>query len=395
MRIIEVEYLGPPALGGVEAVVETLSRKFIAAGHEVEIWCTNLASFNGPRLGVGTVNVNGLTVRRFPTSKHLLQFRDPYHLVWKGFKQLLEEAKAGSILHIHCLPSDQAFAGMLASRQARAVVITPHHEVVSLQGYMKLWRGRQLKMMIQGLMAQLPQLNLAVHTRLERSFWRDEIGLPGEQITVVPNGVELSEFDDITEAEIKAAETRWPEAGVRLLFAGRLDRAKGVDLLLRALAQVKGITLLAIGPDAGARGELEALVKELGIATRVNFAGPLARQELCAAFRACDIFSLPSRYGENFGIVAIEAMAAGKPVIASDCGGLPLLVQNGHNGILFAREAVAELAEALARLANAPELRTSMGQAGRALVENNYTWDQVAKTYLDLFHGILAQSPAR
>ncbi|HOQ27764.1 MAG TPA: glycosyltransferase family 4 protein, partial [Armatimonadota bacterium] len=91
---------------------------------------------------------------------------------------------------------------------------------------------------------------------------------------------------------------------------------------------------------------------------------------------------------ENFGIAAVEAMAARKPILVSDRGGLPSLAESGRNGLVFTAESVESLADALARLAASEELRRQLGEAGRAAVEARYTWDHVARAYLDLFAAV-------
>jgi glycosyltransferase involved in cell wall biosynthesis len=106
---------------------------------------------------------------------------------------------------------------------------------------------------------------------------------------------------------------------------------------------------------------------------------------VCAAFCACDIFVLPSRYGENFGIAAIEAMAAGKPVVVSNRGGLPALVTSGENGLVVPAESPETLREALQKLFASEDLRQGLGRQGRKLVAASYTWQKVGEAYFSLF----------
>lgn len=393
MRIIEVEYLGPPALGGVEALVEALYRGFTASGHQTEIWCSDLASFEGPRYTAGATRSNDLLVRRFPTRRVRCWPFDPHHLVWRGLdKALLAEAGRGAALHLHSFPSDQVFRALRAMAAGAAVVITPHHDVESLRRYLQLTRGKWIASRLRRAARKNPRLNVALHTEAAQKLWREEIGWPPQQVAVIPNGVYLSEFDEITPPEVEQAVRRWPGGGIRLLFVGRLAHSKGVDLLLRALAEIPGAALLAIGPDAGAQAELMGMARELALGSRVGFVPPPQRREVCAAFRACDLFVLPSRYGENFGIAAVEAMAAGKPVVASDRGGLPAVVGHGETGLLFPGESVEGLRQALVKLIGSAPLRRSYGEAGRKKVEASFTWERVISRYLDLFARACRQS---
>ncbi|HHX38547.1 MAG TPA: glycosyltransferase [Armatimonadetes bacterium] len=388
MRILEVEYLGPPAMGGVELLVEALHRKFTGTGHEVEIWCSDLAGFDGSRLPPGYAEVSRMRVRRFPTRRVRPWIFDPHHLVWCGLRRaLVEAAGQGSLLHLHSFPSDQVLKSLGAMAAGGRVVITPHHDTESLRRYLRLWRAQVVCRRLVRMARRHPRVSLTVHTPAARDLWVNEIGWPEAQVRVIPNGVDLEEFDRVTQAEIDATTHHWSACDVRALFVGRLARSKGVDTLLQALARVPGVGLLLIGPDAGAREELERLRQELNLEERAVFA-TLPRRELCAAFRACDLFVLPSRFGENFGIVAVEAMAAQKPILVSDRGGLPSLAESGRNGLVFTAESVESLADALARLAASAELRRQLGEAGRAAVEAHYTWDHVARAYLDLFAAI-------
>ena len=143
MRILEVEYLGPPAMGGVELLVEALHRKFTGTGHEVEIWCSDLAGFDGSRLPPGYAEVSRMRVRRFPTRRVRPWIFDPHHLVWCGLRRaLVEAAGQGSLLHLHSFPSDQVLKSLSAMAAGGRVVITPHHDTESLRRYLQPWRAQ-------------------------------------------------------------------------------------------------------------------------------------------------------------------------------------------------------------------------------------------------------------
>ena len=377
-------------------MVEALYRGFAGAGHEAEIWCTDLASFEGPRHEAGAATVNGMSVRRFRTKCCRLYLFDPHHLVWRGLgRALREETGPETLFHVNSFPSYQALAALKAVKAGAPVVITPHHDIESLGRYLRLWRARRVMRGLLSAARAFPRLNLAVHTRATKRFWVEEIGWPEEQIRIIPNGVYPDEFDKISAEETGAAAAGWPRGEVRVLFVGRLARAKGVDILLRALARTRGASLLIIGPDAGEGENLRKLAQELKIEERVNFLAPPPRRQVCAAFRACDLFVLPSRFGENFGIAAIEAMAARKPVIVSDSGGLPSLVRAEENGLIFSSESVEGLTEALNYLAGAASPRQSYGEAGRRMMESAYTWERVVKEYLALFTAALSAGKSR
>jgi len=159
------------------------------------------------------------------------------------------------------------------------------------------------------------------------------------------------------------------EVGGRVLFVGRLDAEKNVDVLLRAVSVLPAelpVTVEIVG-DGSRRGELEELAGELGIADRVTFRGFVDDAELLDAYARCDVFCMPST-AELQSLATMEAMAAGKPVVAADAMALPHLVQPGQNGLLFPPGDVPALAAALAAILGDVPLRMRMGDASREIV---------------------------
>jgi len=200
-------------------------------------------------------------------------------------------------------------------------------------------------------------------------------GISRDKIVMRRNGVEPPET--------------WPEAGVfrqRLgisqeakvvLYLGRLSAKKSPDLLLRAFSEVSkqltetSLKLVFVGPDEGVKTQLEQLTGQLGIDTKVQFAGPVFGEDKWAAYRDADVFVLPSQ-NENFGNTAAEAVAAGTPVIVTEqCGIAPLLA--GEAGLVV-RHDVENLADALARVLKDKELRGQL-KAGCAKVTRNLGWE--------------------
>lgn len=169
---------------------------------------------------------------------------------------------------------------------------------------------------------------------------------------------------------------------VRIAFAGRLSPVKGVDVLLSALAQLEralageiAVTLevMGTGPQAS---ELKELAVQLGISDRVHFLGyvPDAAERLSE----CDVFCLPSRE-DMCPLVCVEAMSQGKPVVATEVGGLPELVVPEHTGLLVPPDDVKALCAALLRLVEDPVLRKRMGIAGRRRYEESFTQEAMAR----------------
>jgi glycosyltransferase involved in cell wall biosynthesis len=159
------------------------------------------------------------------------------------------------------------------------------------------------------------------------------------------------------------------EAGAwrgRLLYAGRYDRRKGIETVVRALADLDAdITLEVRGTgDLGERDRLAALAAELGVAGRVELAPPLPAAQLAARYRAADVVVFPSEWDEPFGLVPIEAMACGTPVIATGVGGSGEFLLDGANCLRFRPGDPASLAQAVRRLDGDSPLRAKLVSGG-------------------------------
>ncbi len=191
---------------------------------------------------------------------------------------------------------------------------------------------------------------------------------------VVYNGADPQMFfpeDTATSAQVPC-----------LLMVGNLLRSKGHEIVLQAMAKAAErfpdlqCKVIGEGPD---RQLFDDLARELGISERVTFLGRQGRQSVAKAMRECTIFALPSR-SEGLGCAYLEAMACGKPVIACEGQGIGEIIEHGRNGWLIPVDSVHGMAEALSRLLDSPDLRTSMGANARQTIINGLTiTDQVRR----------------
>jgi phosphatidyl-myo-inositol dimannoside synthase len=205
-------------------------------------------------------------------------------------------------------------------------------------------------------------------------------GVPSAKIHVVYPGVDAGRFSPrIDGRELRARVA--PNADIMLLSVGRLQKRKGHDLAISALAALRRshprMTYVIVG-DGAERARLEALARDLGVADRVVFAGEASVADLPKYYAACDLFLLPNRIEqgdvEGFGIVFLEAAATGRAVIAGNSGGVPEAVADGQTGLLVSGTDAQELAAAIARLSGDRTLRERLGRAGRARVLASFTW---------------------
>ncbi len=247
---------------------------------------------------------------------------------------------------------------------------------------------------------------LVASTPADRQDMVSLYGADPAKIHVVPPGVDLGLFRPIDPGVARAALGQDPDHRM-ILFVGRMDPIKGLDTLLKAMAIVvrhdprwrDNACLCLVGGDRLDRpdrveGELARIARlrtELGLDDVVTFLGPQAQTALPSYYSAAQVVVVPSRY-ETFGLVALEAMACGTPVIASNVGGLTSLVKDGRTGYLVPDGDPEAMAARLIPLLDDPELRTTLGAHGVATAEA-YSWPSIAEGIEALYDQLLA--PAR
>jgi glycosyltransferase involved in cell wall biosynthesis len=206
-------------------------------------------------------------------------------------------------------------------------------------------------------------------------------GISRSRLLVMHNCVDLARF---SKKGPVAQGLEFPRGTTVFCAVGTLGRGvnKRMDVCIRALAAARSAgaqAALVICGDGEQRSELEELARSLGIASEVKFLG--TRSDVAQVLRACHVFCHAAPF-EPFGIVAIEAMAAGLPVVVPDSGGICETVQHGVNGLLYPALDHQALAQVMITFANRPDLRESMGLAGRKIVEEQFSVQQyVAKLY--------------
>jgi glycogen(starch) synthase len=219
-------------------------------------------------------------------------------------------------------------------------------------------------------------------------------GTPPERVHVIPSGVRAELFDTAEKTAEEAAGNAapsWDVPGPVVLFLGRLHRQKGVDVLLRAFTSMPGATLVLAG-DGPERGRLERLAHELGLRSRVRFLGFVPHDRVPGLLRSSDVLVLPSRY-EELGTAMVEGMYAGLPVVASDTGGVPELVEHDGSGLLVPPGQPAPLADAMNRLLGDKGLAGRFGSRGRQLAQS-YRWEALAGKVLDVYRGVIDDGSA-
>jgi D-inositol-3-phosphate glycosyltransferase len=222
-----------------------------------------------------------------------------------------------------------------------------------------------------------------------------------DHVEVVPPGVDLSTFQPIDRDEARR-KIGYGE-GRLLLFVGRLERLKGVEVAIRALALLRDrahddVRLLILGEDSregdeSEKDRLKEIAAAVGVRDRVDFLGSVAHHELPFFYSAADVCVMPS-YSESFGLVGLEAQACGRPVVGSGVTGLRSVVRDEVSGYLIDSHDPAMYAERIGRLLDNPELALQMGRRGRLLAQR-FSWTRTADRLKALFETVAEKAQVR
>lgn len=257
-----------------------------------------------------------------------------------------------------------------------------------------------LRIRIEGEVAQQADLLIASTTDEADDLIQSYKADPAHVYVVAP-GIDLTTFQPLDRAE--ARRKIGYGSGPLLLFVGRLERLKGVDIAIRALALLRDrahedLRLIVLGEDVrdGEESEkerLKAVASALGVRDRVDFLGSVAHHELPYFYAAADALVMPS-YSESFGLVALEAQACGLPVVASGVSGLRSVVRDEVSGYLIDDHDPAIYAERIGRLLADRELAQQMGRRGRLLAQR-FSWTRTADRLEELFEKVIESGQAR
>jgi D-inositol-3-phosphate glycosyltransferase len=262
-----------------------------------------------------------------------------------------------------------------------------------------------LRIRVEGELAQQANLLIA-STPDEAQELIEGYGADPQRVTVVPPGVDLATFQPMNRAE--ARREIGYGTGRLLLFVGRLERLKGVEVAIRAFGLLRDrqhddVRFLILGEDShegeeSEKDRLKAIASEVGVRDRVDFVGSVAHHELPYFYAAADVCVMPS-YSESFGLVALEAQACGCPVVASGVSGLRSVVRDEVSGYLIDEHDPPAYAERIGRLLENSELAQQMGRRGRLLAQR-FSWTRTADRLEELFEQVersqaLVQASAR
>jgi glycosyltransferase involved in cell wall biosynthesis len=390
VRIAQLATRYPPAPGGVERHVAELAGHLGARGHVVDVYTSELyREYPWQRL---PDTVPREEIVPFGTVHRLAAWSLPGEAHYTFFRGLLPALARGKpeVVHAHTYGTHQVTVAARFHRDAGTpFVLTAHyHPPWSIEG--GWWRHRLRGFYDRVLARSILQsaARVIVQTQEEERLLR-ELGVPLPKVSIVPPGyrpLPVSPADGVTFARQYGLDDPY------LLFVGRLASNKGLLALLDAFVPLARrdphATLVLVGEDGGMAAPVDARSRELGLAGRVRRLGHVADDRtLASAYQGARALVLPSDY-EAFGLVLLESLAQGTPVIASRVGGVPEIVEDGRTGLLVPPGGTGQLAEAIGRIWDDPELGRRLGEAGRTTVVPRFSWDAVAGTLEGIYREV-------
>jgi phosphatidylinositol alpha-mannosyltransferase len=361
--------------GGVVNHICALEKQFTKMGHQVKV----IAPASKAVSGFGDRFIPIGKPRAIPTSGSIVRVTISLRLA-PSIKAALKEENF-DIIHLH-----EPFMPMLCSAVLRfsdTANVGTFHACHGKPGYKV---GRPVSTIM------LKRRRRKLHGKVAVSKAAMEFAnkyVPG-YYDMIPNGIDLDHFSpDVSPID------EFCDGKLNILFVGRMESRKGLGYLIKAYGRVKeeipDSRLIIVGPGTRLRGKYEKQVKRACLKD-VVFVGHVSYDDLPRYYRTADIYCSPATGQESFGIVLLEAMAVGKPIVASNIEGYASVLTHGSEGLLVPPRDDRMLAQALVSLATDESCRQQMGARGK-LKAKEYSWEHVAQRVLDYYLRVLSKPP--
>jgi len=380
VKIAMVTATFPPYRGGTGHAVYYTARELVRQGYQVTVYTPRWPG-RSPSVPAGLRDERAVALAR-ENGAAGIGLRVVRLTPWlrTGNASWLPALKAQlmgyDVIHLHY---PDIFGAVTAARQAQRVhvplVITLHNRLVDGAPSRAHWLKAELfsayeQWVLPWLWRRAAALVVMSEDQLASWPWNHP------RIRVVPHGVDTQLFSPMDRGALRRA---WGLSGrLVLLFVGALDAAhrfKNLPLLLRALSALPSSSVLLIAGDGTLRGEFERMARQQGLGRRVHFFGTLPPDRLPSLYNTADVTVLPSVSTESFGLVLLESLAVGTPVVASALPGVRSVVRDGQDGWLVRPGSMADVVRVVKHLGGRPELR-AMGRRGRRRVVDQYSWQR-------------------
>jgi glycosyltransferase involved in cell wall biosynthesis len=377
MKILQTPVRFYPFTGGVENYVYYLSRELVNSGNQVKVVCANEPDIESKQ------RVEGIEVERLPYMGKIANTN-----ITTGLPGALSDGDY-DIIHTHIpTPWSADWSAFYSNSKKKPLVVTYHNDIIG-QGLASLVARIYNSVGLNYVLKTAAKIIITQPGYLQSSSY---LAKYRDKIEVIPNGVDVEKFQPIQASDNEDKST--------IFFLSVLDefhKYKGLDYLLEALKIVKNNV-----PDVklivGGKGVLldhhQEMAASLGLKDNVEFAGFIPDEEIADYYSQASVFVLPSisSLQEGFGIVALEALACQTPVVTTDIVGVAQDLKQIKGGIVIPPRDTHKLADAITQILSDAEMQKEMGQRGRKLVEEKYTWKGVASSMEKVYKEILAKS---
>lgn len=382
MKVLHIAASMAPEWGGPVKAIQGLTEALVRNGIDVSIF----APFQkGKEKEV--VLPKGVNTKLFPQDIFAKFWRNHSFALKKG---LVKEINKFDLIHVHEIWHHSHFVAYRLTRKFNK----PY--VITIHGALRPW-CLNYKTLKKRIFSSLFERQILEQASTLHAISEEEVknirafGVNNTPIVTIPNGIDLQEFQNLPPKEELIKFYPQIKNQKIVLFLGRIHPIKGLDILAKAfgalLRKRKDVHLLIVGPDEGYKKEMVNLLTTENAMENTTFTGMLTGNKKQSALSAADIFVLPS-YSEGLAITVLEAMAWGLPVVITKNCNFHQVGEAGAGMVIDAD--IDQLSNALIELLNNPKLCKEMGERGRSLILERYTWDKVADQMIILYEKVLS-----
>lgn len=390
MKILQVISSFPPAYsyGGPARVAYEISKELVKRGHEVTVYttdvydaCSRFKYDNNPMW------MDGIEVYYFKNVSNKLAQRKNLATAPMMAFALNKNVEKFDVIHLHEYRSFQAiFVSHYAKKYNIPCILQVHGAVQPIfqrQGLKKIFD------LFFGYKILRDASKVIALTETEAEQYK-KMGVDEDEIEIVPNGIDLSEYNDLPErGEFRKKYGIKGEEKI-ILYLGRIHEIKGIDLLVEAFAdlvkELDNIKLVIVGQDDGFLSTLKRQIEDLNLGDKILLTGPLYEQDKLKAYVDADVYVLPSVY-ETFPVTVLEACACGTPVIVTDRCGIADIV-DGRIGYVVEYDK-DQLRGAIIKVLSDEGLRKRFGEKGRKLIEEKFTWEKIIEQSEKIYEEVI------
>lgn len=373
MRILHISKYYHPFRGGIEKVIKELAEATVLQGHEVTVLCANESNKRSEEI------INGVRVIRLPSWATLFSQPVTPSVFWE-VQHLVSQADT---VQLHT-PNPLFEFAYLFCRPEVPFIVTYHCEVMKNRSLVKFYEP-----VSKAVLERADSIIIATDNHLKYSRWLRKYA---HKCQIIPFGIQAKHANRNIEI-VKKLKSIKDKYSRYFLFIGRMVAYKGVNVLLESMQNVEqNLVLIGKGPLFE---QWQKLSKNLGVSDRVHFLGQVNDEEEFSAYlHGCDAVVLPSlNEAEAFGLVLLEAMACGKPIITTELNsGVRMVNSPGETGLEVPPSNVLRLTEAMNHMASNHEMRLQMGINAKVRFENMFRIDKFVQSYLGVYAQMIGET---